>query len=171
MPFTWTPGYVYIRAMHYRPIFVLATVCALAACEPNVETRGHLRDADWQQDIVINQTTRDEILDKLGTPSTRASFGPETWYYVSTRRESYAFLKPEVTEENVIAISFGPDGVVQDIQQLRGEEAKDIEVVERITPTEGHQMTFMEQLLGNLGRFNSPGSGAGSNKRAPGTGM
>jgi len=53
------------------------------------------------------------------------------------------------------------------------ENAQDFDLATRVTPTEGHKLTFIEQLIGNIGRFNRPGgSGAGSVApgRQPGSG-
>ena len=36
---------------------------------------------------------------------------------------------------------------------------KAVQIVGKETPTEGHDLTFIEQMLGNLGRFNSPARG------------
>ena len=49
--------------------------------------------------------------------------------------------------------------------------SQDIDIVSRTTPTEGHTLGFFEQILGNIGRFNSPGSPTGSAApgRQPGT--
>jgi outer membrane protein assembly factor BamE (lipoprotein component of BamABCDE complex) len=154
--------------------YLLAGVLAVGACSPNVETRGHLKDPDWREHVVPNQSTQDDVLQALGTPSTKATFGDETWYYVTTRRESVAFLKPEVVDDEVVTITFGPNGLVNNVTTRGRETARDIEIAEKITPTEGHQLTFMEQLLGNLGRFNAPGSAPGSSttsgaRRSPGT--
>lgn len=160
--------------MKKLPYCIFIGLAAISACSPNVETRGHLKEPDWKERITINQSTQGDVLEVLGTPSTKATFGDETWYYITTRRESVAFLKPEVVDDEVVAVSFSPDGHVSNITTRGKESARDLEIAEKITPTEGHQLTFMEQLLGNLGRFNSPGSVPGSSatsgaRRSPGT--
>lgn len=139
----------------------ITVALALGACSPNVETRGHLKDADWREHIAPEKTTQDEVLQLLGSPSARSSFGPDTWYYITTRRESFAFFKPKVTDEEVVQITFHADNTVKAVETTGKDKARDIAIADRITPTEGHQMTFMEQLLGNLGRFNAPGGGTG----------
>jgi outer membrane protein assembly factor BamE (lipoprotein component of BamABCDE complex) len=131
----------------------------LSACSPNVETRGHVQISDWKQSIVAGTSTRDDVLGQLGSPSTRSSFGEETWYYVTTKRESFAFFKPEITDQEVVAVAFDAGGVVSSVKEVgRDAMREDVEFSSRKTPTEGHSMTFIEQLLGNAGRFNRPDS-------------
>lgn len=145
----------------------LLLAALLTACAPNVETRGHLKDADWKSQIVIGQSTRDQVLEVLGSPSSRSSFGPDTWYYISTQRENFGFMRPEITGEDVTRITFDTDGTVKSIDNYDKSTARDIAINDRETPTEGHSLTFIEQLLGNVGRFNAPGS-TGPNKSRPG---
>lgn len=148
--------------------FILLALFATSACSPMVQTRGHVNSPEWQEVIKPGQSTRNEVMLTLGSPSTRSSFGDETWYYITTRRENYAFFKPEITEQNVLAISFDTSGTVIDIKELDKEAMQQVEYTSRETPTEGHSLTFLEQLLGNMGRFNRPeGAGAtgiGSNR-------
>lgn len=145
-----------------------SSALALSACSPNVETRGHVQEPDWKQQITVGTTTRDDVFQLLGSPSTTSSFGSETWYFITAKRENFAFLKPEIADQEVIAISFDTGGVVSNVQEVGREAMRDdVEFSERKTPTEGHSMTFIEQLLGNAGRFNRPDSGArgvGSNR-------
>lgn len=148
--------------MRYTVItFAAAAFITVAACSPNVESRGYMQEPDWQKQVTIGQTTREDMLSLLGSPSSRSSFGPEEWYYIALKRESYGFLKPEIAEQDVTRISFNDDGTVKAIDRFDKSSAQDVAIASRTTRTEGHQLTFTEQLLGNLGRFNSPGSAPG----------
>ena len=144
------------------PLLLITTsALALSACTPNVQTRGHIKDANWQEAIQPGTSGRDDVLVALGSPSTHSSFGKETWYYITTKRESFAFFKPEITDQDVLAVMFDSSGLVENVQQVGKEGLKEIEYTSRETPTEGHSLTFVEQLIGNMGRFNRP-EGAGN---------
>lgn len=136
-------------------LIVAGLSATLLACSPNVETRGHVRTPDWQQTIKPGQSTREDVAALMGSPSTISSFGDEVWYYMSAQRESIAFLKPEVADQEIIRIAFSPDGLVQQTGVIGKDGLKEIQSVKRETPTEGHEMTVLEQMVGNLGRFNS----------------
>ena len=138
---------------------------ALASCSPKVDSRGYVSQAAIKEQVVIGQTTRDEVLAKLGSPSSQSSFGAETWYYISQRKEGTAFLKPEVAAQQVVRLEFDGAGVVQKIEGFDEKDSKEVALVSRTTATEGHTLGFFEQILGNIGRFNS---GAGGDSAAPG---
>jgi hypothetical protein len=42
------------------------------------------------------------------------------------------------------------------------EDGKEITPVARATPAPGRELSFLEQLIGNLGKFNGGGAGGGS---------
>lgn len=146
-------------------ISLCVAVAALAACSPKVENRGYMQESEIKDKVVVGQTTKDEVQSLLGSPSAYGNFGGETWYYISSREETYAFMRSEVTEQNTVRIEFDQAGVVSKVEAYDRNSGKDIDIVGRETPTEGHSMTVVEQMLGNIGRFNSPG---GTGTVAPG---
>jgi outer membrane protein assembly factor BamE (lipoprotein component of BamABCDE complex) len=134
------------------------------ACGPKVDSKGYVQNQDWKS-LQVGKSTRDDVMNTFGSPSSRSSFGEETWYYVSARKETTAFFKPKTVERDTVRVVFDSAGVLGDIRVFDKESGKDVTLVGRETPTEGHTMGFFEQILSNIGRFNSAG-GAGS--AAPG---
>lgn len=149
----------------YIKLLFLGAVLALAGCAPKVDTGGYVQDGDIKTLITVGQSTRDDVKNKLGSPSAQSSFGDEAWYYITNRKEAVGFLKPEIVEQNVTRIDFDSAGVVSKIEAYSKENGRDFALVKRTTPTEGHTLGFFEQILGNIGRFNRP---AGGNPAAPG---
>ena len=52
-------------------------------------------------------------------------------------------------------MTFDENDVVREVKSYGMEDKVDVAVVDEITPTEGHSLSFMEQVFGNLGRFNN----------------
>ncbi len=125
----------------------------LAACSPTVAMRGNLVEDRRLAQVEVGRSTAAEVMETLGTPSTVATFDPTTWYYIGQRTEQTAFFQPEVVERRVVVVRFDDNGVLQEMQELGVEDARDIELVDRQTPTLGREMGFLEQMVGNLGRF------------------
>lgn len=137
--------------------FLSIALAGFASCSPIVDLRGHSAgQADYSQ-IIIGQSRADDVLALLGSPSARSSFGGSTWYYITEKKETRGMLAPEVIDQHVTAVHFDEAGTVADISTATEEAAKPVEFVEKTTPTEGRKLTAMEQLMGNFGRFNTPG--------------
>jgi len=136
-------------------------MAGLAACAPIRDVRGYVPDEEKVAAVKVGGDTRDSVQEKLGTPSSTAAFGDPTWYYISTEQERYAFFKPEVTKRHILAIQFSDDGKVADMRTYGIEDGQVIALVDRETPSRGKEMSFLQQVFGNMGAM--PGNAPGSN--------
>lgn len=133
---------------------ILGTVMMLSACTSQFATRGNLPDPERLAELIPGEIHARDVAEILGTPSTFSTFGGESWYYISERVEYYAFLEPEILERKVVVVKFTKKGLVEWVDQRDNQEGRNIQFVDRVTPTAGNEITFFEQVFGNLGRFN-----------------
>jgi len=138
-------------------------VFALLGCGPKVETNGYVKREEIKSLITPGKSTRDEVQTTLGSPSAQSTFGNDSWYYITDRKEAYAFMKYDIVEQNVTRIDFDENGLVTSVDDYDKSNSEDIQLVKRETATEGHTLGFFEQMLGNIGRFNAPGGGGAAN--------
>jgi outer membrane protein assembly factor BamE (lipoprotein component of BamABCDE complex) len=131
---------------------------ALVGCSTDVEQRGNLPDnSDIAQ--VHPGTTRAQVLKLLGSPSSTGVFNPNTWYYISRETKQISFLDPHVLDQQVYVIELDGNGVVKSVEHKTLKDAQNVPMAPGATPAPGRELTFMEQLLGNVGRFNGSTSG------------
>ncbi len=148
-----------VRSQFFNSFIFLSRLCFLAfclsSCDSSVHTRGNFLDPEKLADIRPGEISRNEVREILGSPSSIMPFSGDTWYYISQRTETLAFFKPEVMKRQVIVISFGEGGKVTSVDTLGLGQGQDIIPVPRKTLTHGNKMTVLEQLVGNLNRFNA----------------
>jgi len=142
-------------------LFGGAWLIALSGCTPTVEVRGYVPDDELIGAITEGVDGPFEVEDKLGSPLSVATFGGKTWYYISRRTESLAFFEEEVLDQQVVAIAFDDAGLVKNIRRYGVEDGQIIDIADSRTPTRGRELGFLEQIFGNIGRFNSPSGGGG----------
>jgi outer membrane protein assembly factor BamE (lipoprotein component of BamABCDE complex) len=135
------------------PIFLAIFSVCLSSCANNV-TQGHLKEDASLSEIKIGTTTSTEVAKMLGSPSSASSFGKKTWYYISAIKETRSILPSKIIDQRTIEITFDDNDAVSLIKEYGLKDGKNVEIVGRYTPTEGESLGFLEQLLGNLGRFN-----------------
>lgn len=161
-----------------RQVFLIAAISgilAAASCSPAVEQRGNLPNPDKLSEIHAGTTTKDEVAKILGTPSSVSVFNNDkSWYYISRRTAQTAFFDPNVLDQQVYIVRFDDQGVVSAVDHKILEDGKEITPVARATPAPGRELSFLEQLIGNLGKFNSTAGassgssgGGGTNGPAP----
>lgn len=148
-----------------RLLRTVAAAClvggVLAGCSPTIANHGHMPDPELMKKIEVGKTTESQVQDLLGTPSTVAPFDKNAWYYIGDRTSQVAFFDPEVLKREVVIIHFDKKGVVRQVEKLNKKDGRDVQIVERKTPTRGKELTILEQLIGNIGRFGGGEGDAG----------
>jgi len=130
----------------------------LLGCTPTIETHGHSLEEAQIAKITPGSTSRQEVLQLMGSPSSLSTFDDAAWYYVSQRTEKRSFYQKGVVDQEVLAISFNQQGLVTAINRSGLDQVASIDPVDRVTPTSGSSPSIVEQLISNIGRFsNAPG--------------
>jgi outer membrane protein assembly factor BamE (lipoprotein component of BamABCDE complex) len=126
----------------------------VGACTANVAAHGHRLDAAALAQVEPGRSSQRDVVQLLGSPSSLATFDDRTWYYISQRTERRSFYQANIVAQDVVAIHFDGQGLVRQIDRHDLDEAREIDVVDRETPTAGNELTVLEQFVGNIGRFN-----------------
>ncbi len=150
-------------------MFPLAlAVVMLAACDNIADLRGFAPTPGTVDKLEVGTQSREDIQRLIGSPSSVATFNPNVWYYISEKQEYWGPSRPWISEQSVIQITFNETGRVQNIKYFDLKDAQNITMVARITPTSGKELTVLEQILGNVGKFSGPRQSG--NPGAPTTG-
>ena len=78
-----------------------------------------------------------------------------------------AFFDPDVLDQQVYIVNFDSNGVVRALDHKDLKDGRDIEPAPGATPAPGRELTFLEQLIGNVGRFTKESPSAGPDKQDP----
>ena len=88
------------------PAIGLAAVSLLIACAPVISQRGYLPDPSIEGAIKTGTDTKTSVQSRLGYASTTATFGNDTWYYISATEKQVAFFTPTVLKRQILAVYF-----------------------------------------------------------------
>ena len=125
---------------------------AASACAPVTSYNGFQARETKPQDLKVGVDTKTSVLASLGSPSTRATFDPNVWYYISQITDEYAYYKPRVRTRDVVRVTFGKDEKVSNIEHLTLKDGYQIAYNPNETPTRGRSLSPLEQILGTIGR-------------------
>lgn len=146
---------------------VMVLAVGVTACNPVLRTHGHRYPLDEEPEILVAQDTRQTVLQAFGNPSTRGVFDEEnTWYYISSTRESIAYLRPTTRDRRILAVRFDDDGVVSEVNEYGLEDGRLVAYNDEETPTRGRELSLLEQILGNVGTL--PNERFGGEQNLPG---
>jgi outer membrane protein assembly factor BamE (lipoprotein component of BamABCDE complex) len=134
---------------------LLLTGCSFFEAEPQL--RGNKVDAEQLKELVPGTSTRADVTALIGSPTARATFDDNTWLYVSEVTRTRVGRTPGVVTQTVLVLSFNDQGVLQDVKRLDKDDSVPVTIVARSTPSPGTEASFLQQLFGNIGKFNAIG--------------
>lgn len=156
------------RCHSFVPLLLLACLL-LGACsffEATPQLRGNRVDADSLKELVPGTSTKADVTSLIGSPTATGTFDDNTWLYITEVTQPQIGRTQAVLSQNVVVLSFNGQGVLQDVKRLNQDDSIPVSVVARTTPSPGTEATFLQQVFGNIGRFNA----LGQNPTAPGGG-
>jgi len=143
--------------MYSKLIILLAATALATACNPVLRNHGYVPTAEKPQEVNPDTDTKSSVLSRLGNPSVRSTFDEQVeddiWYYISSVRQRYAYLRPQIEDRTITAIHFNPDGQVTEVAEYGLEDGVPVNYVDRKTPTRGRQLSVLEQIFGTIGRL------------------
>ena len=134
---------------------LIIAVAVLSGCTPTVETHGHSLDEAQIAKVKPGSSSRQEVLQLMGSPSSLSTFDDAAWYYVSQRTEKTSFYQNDVVDQEVVTVTFDDAGKVAGVDRHGLDQVAAIDPVDRVTPTAGSSPSIFKQLIGNIGRFSS----------------
>lgn len=138
----------------FAAIFALNGCVAVRSSHGYVLERG---EADLQANVGLD--TKDSVLARYGEPSMTGTFDDSTWYYMASFDQARAFFRPKTQRREIVAFHFDEKEVVAKVDRYDLSDGMDVKMLARATPTRGKELSFWEQLLGNVGQL--PAAGAG----------
>jgi outer membrane protein assembly factor BamE (lipoprotein component of BamABCDE complex) len=154
----------------------------LSGCTPVIDQRGYQADPEVISKVKVGTDTKTSVQQRLGDPSTEATFGTATtasvqtdaWYYISSIEKTVAFFHPTVESRNILAVYFDKDGKVTDLKHYSLKDGHVVAFESRTTPAKGRELTFLQQLFNATpgvplgGNSNQNPGGGGGAPRGPG---
>ena len=106
------------------PVFFLF----IYSCNPRYSYHGNYIA---EKDIVFLKKTKlskGEILQILGTPSTKTTFSDNVWYYITQVRKERAYFSVDNLSTTVLKINFSKDNLVKSYKVISGDSSLKIEI-------------------------------------------
>ncbi len=131
----------------------LGLVLLIAACAKIYRNHGYVPDEAELGQVQVGVDTRETVAQKIGRPSAQGLLNDLGWFYVQSRFEHYGPKEPVEIERQVVAINFSEAGTVTNIGRYGLADGRVIELSRRVTETNIKGVSFIGQLLGNVGRI------------------
>ena len=122
------------------------------ACTPINQVKGYL-PVDLKTDIFQKKkTSKEEVLFTIGEPVIK-NYDDSEWIYFKESVEKFAFFNPKVEERDIFVFHFDNNNNLSKINKYDLKDKNVLNIEKSFVKTEGKKISFLEQMLGNLGNF------------------
>ncbi len=126
----------------------------LMGCAATFTNHGYAPTDSDLEEILVGVDTRDSVEETVGRPSSTGILKESGWYYLSNKMRHYAYRAPVAIDRQLVAITFDKRGVVKNIERFTLEDGQVVVLTRRVTKTGIKGVSFIRQMLGNIGRAN-----------------
>lgn len=133
------------------------------------QVRGNKVDEEVLSQLVPGTSTRADVTALIGSPTTKATFDDNTWIYIGEVTRPVIAATNAVLDQQVVLLTFDDGGVLRGISRRSQGDAVPVAVVTRATPAPGNEASFMQQLLGNVGKFSPTPTDTGRGRQGGAT--
>ena len=125
----------------------------LVGCSKDIRIQGYNFSTAKPDAIVVGSATQHDVIDILGTPTSKSEVGPQQFFYISRKVENIAFFDAKVLEQEVLSINFDNTGVVSHISHYTLDDSNKIIFARELTEIKGNSLTPVQQILTNVGKY------------------
>ena len=116
-----------------------------------VENHGQIYEKNINfKELQVGKTTRNEIVQLLGSPSTTSNFDDEqSWIYISSEFKKFIFLDGSNTDQKILILSFNQN-TLKNKELLSKNDINNIEYEETLTDSRGKKVNWIKEFFTNL---------------------
>lgn len=137
----------------FRGFLLISLLLMASSCTVKFNRHGYVLDQQSLNQLKEGQTTKQDVIEIMGSPSTTSTFDKNIWYYISNKTKQLSMLKPKNIHDKTIQISF-KNNKVSKIYIYEDNKIKKFEFSGKETPVHGDDSGLMKDFVQNLGRFN-----------------
>ena len=128
-------------------LFFQLNSCGLKVVENHGQVYGKNFDLN---ELQIGKTTKNEIVELLGSPSTTSNFdNDQSWIYISSEFKKFVFLDGSNTDQKILILSFNQN-TLKNKEILSKNDINSIRYEETITDSRGKKVNWIRQFFTNL---------------------
>jgi len=134
----------------------LVGFCLFAAisCTSVYRNHGYTPSDAQLANLVVGVDTRATAEETLGVP-TISDTQTGRLYYISSRWLHYGMNPPKPISRNIVAVALDLGEVVTNVSRYGLKDGEIVALTRRVTDGGTEEISFLQQLLGNIGRFDA----------------
>tara|TARA_Y100000768_G_C23502632_1_gene462185 strand:- start:69 stop:530 length:462 start_codon:yes stop_codon:yes gene_type:complete len=136
-------------------ILLLLILFFIIACSSNKVSKNHgfISLENKLEDIVINKSNKNDIIEIIGNPSTISKFDSNKWFYIERKQTNQSMFKlgiKKISKNNILIIEFNNKGLVNNKKLVNLNDMNELKYVKKITTKEFEQDNTIYNIFSSL---------------------
>ena len=135
-------------------IFFIISLFISACTLKKIEKHHGVHFLDKKQEkLTINQSNKNDILELLGSPSTKSTFDNDLWIYIEKKTDNSSITKfgsGRIIVNNVLLLEINNKGLLEKKEFLDLNDMQALKFVEQTTENQYKKKTFVYDFLSSM---------------------
>ena len=134
-------------------IFLISFIVSNCSIKPVVKHHGVPYLEKKQKKLVINKSNKNDVIEILGSPSTKSKFNNDVWIYIE-RKQTQSKLKNlgkmKIYENNILVLEIDKYGLLKKKNFYNKENMQNIKIVKATTENEIKKNSFVYDFMSSM---------------------
>ena len=145
-----------------KNIFFFLSFLILVNCNLNKvnNTHGALNLKEKHDELIINQSNKNDIMILLGPPSTKSQFNVNKWFYMERKITNTSLItlgQKKIYENNVLVLELDQNGLLVNKEIMDMEKMNELKFSKNSTGTEFKGKSFLFKFMSSVReKINAP---------------
>ena len=134
-------------------IFLISFIVSNCSIKPVVKHHGVPYLEKKQKKLVINKSNKNDVIEILGSPSTKSKFNNDVWIYIErkqTQSKLKNFGKMKIYENNILVLEIDKYGLLKKKNFYNKENMQNIKIVKATTDNEFKKNSFVYDFMSSM---------------------
>ena len=136
-------------------ILLIIIVFFITACSSNKVSKNHgfISLENKLENIIINKSNKNDIIEIIGLPSTVSKFNPNKWFYIERKQINQSLFKlgiKKINKNNILVVEFNNKGLVEKKKLVNLNDMNELKYVKKITTKEFEQDNTIYNIFSSL---------------------
>ena len=134
-------------------IFLISFIVSNCSIKPVVKHHGVPYLEKKQKKLVVNKSNKNDVIEILGSPSTKSKFNNDVWIYIE-RKQTQSKLKNlgkmKIYENNILVLEIDKYGLLKKKNFYNKENMQNIKIVKATTENEIKKNSFVYDFMSSM---------------------
>ena len=134
-------------------IFLISFIVSNCSIKPVVKHHGVPYLEKKQKKLVVNKSNKNDVIEILGSPSTKSKFNNDVWIYIErkqTQSKLKNFGKMKIYENNILVLEIDKYGLLKKKNFYNKENMQNIKIVKATTENEIKKNSFVYDFMSSM---------------------